>query len=106
MICCCAGLGSLAGSWLGSVFPAMEGEAKIELLVSRGTEFSEFCRRPSKEANRKVLFFVMGKPSAPPYCWRLSEFLIGSPTESVLKLEEVGSGARAELKANGSRASM
>src|ERR1035438_4238545 len=106
MICCCAGLGSLAGRVAGSGFSAMEGPAKIELSVSRGTEFCEFCRRPSKEVNRKVLFFVIGKPRAPPYCWRLSEFLIGLPAESVLKLEKVGSGARAGLKANGSRASM
>src|SRR5260370_558168 len=83
-----------------------EGPANIELSVRRGTEFCEFCRRPSKDANRKVLSFLMGKPMAPPYCWRLSEFLIGLPVEVVLKLAKVGSVAKAELNAKGSRASM
>src|ERR1700726_849605 len=101
---CCANLGSLCEN--GFPVAVKEGPANIELSVRRGTEFCEFCRRPSKEANRKVLSFLMGRPMAPPYCWRLSEFLIGRPVEVVLKLEKVGSVARAELKANGSRASM
>src|ERR1700726_2380118 len=99
---CCANLGSLCEN--GFPVAVKEGPAKIELSVSRGTEFCESCRRPSKDANRKVLSFLMGKPMEPPYCWRLSEFLIGAPVEVVLKFEKVGSGARAELKANGSRA--
>ena len=60
----------------GFVVAAAEGPRRSN-CSKRGTEFCEFCRRPSKEANRKVLSFWMGKPMAPPYCWRLSEFLIG-----------------------------
>src|ERR1700692_1023179 len=101
---CCANLGSLCEN--GFPVAVKEGAANIELSVSRGTEFWEFCRRPSKDANRKVLSFLMGKPMAPPYCWRLSEFLIGLPLEVVLKLAKVGSVAKAELYAKGSRASM
>src|SRR5271165_7041307 len=101
---CCSNLGSLCAN--GFEVAAAEGPAKIELSVSSGTEFCEFCRRPSNEAKRKVLSFWIGKPMEPPYCWRVSEFLIGCPVEVVSKLAKVGSTARAELKANGSRASM
>src|ERR1019366_6955145 len=80
--------------------------AKILLLVSNGTESCASERRPSKARKRKVLSFLIGNPSVPPNCWRLSEFLIGAPVFVRLKLLNVLSTDSAGLKANGSRASI
>src|SRR5580700_3270675 len=98
---CCADLGSKVGN--GLVVAVGEGPAKIELLVNNGTESCASERRPSKEMNRNVLSFLIGKPTLPPNCWRFKEFLIGSPTASRAN----GSpGCNAGLKAKGSRASI
>src|SRR5215471_7827254 len=79
---------------------------KIEVGVRRGTAFCESCRRPSKEPNRKVLSFFMGKPTVPPNCSRLSEFLTAGTTESGNAGSKACPFASAELNANGSRASI
>src|SRR5215470_15694964 len=44
---------------------------KILLLVSSGTAFCSWSRRPSYDAKKKVLSFLSGKPKVAPYCWRL-----------------------------------
>ena len=89
------------------VVAAAEGPAKIELSVSKGTEFCESCRRPSKEANRKVLSFCDGEADVAAVLLAAERILDGSADGSGV---EIGEGrdhcARAELKANGSRASM
>src|ERR1700675_2356828 len=100
-IVCCANLGSEEEKGLPAGTGA--GPAKIEELVSRGTAFCEFCSNPSKAMNRKVLSLWLGKPTSPPYWYRLSEFFTGWPCA----FNENGPpGWSAWVKANGSCASI
>src|SRR5205823_3935894 len=80
--------------------------AKMLLFVSSGTESCASDRSPSYPTKRNVLSLIMGKLRVPPNCWRLKEFFTGSPAAARPKLAKVGSGDRAGLKANGSRASI
>src|SRR5579864_2303448 len=64
-IVCCSDLRSFGekGFDVASGF----GPAKIELFVNKGTAFCEFCNKPSKDPNKKVLSLRTGNPSVPPY---------------------------------------
>src|SRR5262249_42970513 len=79
---------------------------KIEVEVRRGTAFCESLRRLSKEPNKEGLIFPYGKPTVPPNCLRLSEFLTAEATESGNAGSKACPLASAELNANGSRASI
>jgi len=73
--------------------------------VNRGTAFCAFCRKPRMRQNRNVLSFLIGKPTVPPYCWRLKLSFIGEPKVSGLAGLKVCPGCNAWLKENGFAAS-
>src|SRR5579863_9294092 len=79
---------------------------KTLVFVNRGTAFCASCRKPSKATNRNVLSFLIGRPMAPPNCWRLKVSLMGEPSESALAGLKVWPGCNAWLNENGFWASI